>query len=58
MKSFSQCHNLENSKQADCKCEVCAAINVDWTSLSKSEKMVKALLLKAQYAAELNETLD
>ena len=58
MKPFSQGHGLENSQQADCKCEVFKAINVDWTSLSKSEKMVKALLLKAQYAAELNETLD
>ena len=58
MRPFSHCHGLENSQQANCECEVCTAINVDWTSLSKSEKMVKALLLKAHYAAELNETLD
>ena len=58
MKSFSQCNGLENSRQADCECEVCSTINVDWTCLSNTEKMVKALLLKAQYAAELNETLD
>ncbi len=31
-------------------------LNVDWTKLSKTEKMVKALILKANIIAELNSS--
>ena len=41
-----------------CQCEVCAANRLDWSTLSNTEKMVKALLLKAQFAAELNRFFD
>ena len=56
--SFScQCNeayiNAEN-----CRCDECRTLNIDWTKLSNTEKMVKALLLKAQFAAELNDSLD
>ena len=41
-----------------CKCEVCSANRLDWSTLSNNEKIVKALLLKAQFAAELNKFFD
>ena len=42
----------------NCQCEVCAANKLDWSTLSNTEKMVKAMLLKAQFAAELNRFFD
>ena len=42
--------------QQQCKCEYCKSFNVDWTKLSKTEKMVKALILKANNMAELNSS--
>ena len=42
--------------QQQCKCEYCKSFNVDWTKLSKTEKMVKALILKANIIAELNSS--
>ena len=47
----------ENVLQSECDCEECRLISVDWTKLSNTEKMVKALLLRAKFAAELNELL-
>ena len=44
--------------QSVCDCGMCAPNNVDWTRLTNTEKMVKAMLLKAQITAELNEPLD
>ena len=41
-----------------CQCEVCTANRLDWSKLSNTEKMVKAILLKAQFAAELNRFFD
>ena len=41
-----------------CQCEVCSANRLDWSRLSNTEKIVKALLLKAQFAAELNKFFD
>tara|TARA_Y100001960_G_C14274240_1_gene633755 strand:+ start:123 stop:299 length:177 start_codon:yes stop_codon:yes gene_type:complete len=41
-----------------CACDECQTINVDWSRLSSTEKIVKALLLKAKFAAELNDPLD
>lgn len=41
-----------------CQCEVCATNRLDWQTLSNTEKMVKAVLLKAQFAAELNRFFD
>ena len=38
--------------------EVCSADSLDWSTLSNTEKIVKALLLKAQFAAELNKFFD
>ena len=42
--------------QQQCKCEYCKSLNVDWTKLSKTERMVKALILKANIIAELNSS--
>ena len=42
--------------QQQYKCEYCKSLNVDWTKLSKTEKMVKALILKANIIAELNSS--
>ena len=41
-----------------CDCEVCATNQLDWSKLSNTEKMVKAMILKAQFAAELNRLFD
>lgn len=41
-----------------CDCEVCATNQLDWAKLSNTEKMVKAMILKAQFAAELNRLFD
>ena len=42
--------------QQQCKCEYCKSLNVDWTKLSNTEKMAKALILKANIIAELNSS--
>ena len=39
-----------------CTCEYCSSLNVDWTKLTSTEKMVKALILKANIMAELNSS--
>lgn len=36
-----------------CDCGMCAAKTVDWSALTSTEKMVKAILFKAQITAEL-----
>ena len=36
-----------------CACGMCAAKTVDWSALTSTEKLVKAILLKAQITAEL-----
>ena len=46
--------NFFPKHKQQCKCEYCSSLNVDWTKLSKTEKMVKALILKANIMAELN----
>jgi len=51
--SFS---NFFPKHKQQCKCEYCSSLNVDWTKLSKTEKMVKALILKANIMAELNSS--
>ena len=39
-----------------CTCEYCSSLNVDWTKLTNTEKMAKALILKANIMAELNSS--
>ena len=39
-----------------CDCSLCGGDQDNWTTLSETQKMVKAILLKAQYEAELNAT--
>ncbi|MDB3861833.1 hypothetical protein N9301_10200 [Paracoccaceae bacterium] len=46
--------NTKNWQQ--CTCEYCQSLSVDWTKLTKTEKMVQALLLKANILAELNSS--
>ena len=36
-----------------CDCGMCAAKSIDWSALTSTKKMVKAILLKAQITAEL-----
>ena len=42
--------------EKQCTCEYCSSLNVDWTKLTSTEKMVKALILKANILAELNSS--
>jgi hypothetical protein len=44
--------------QSACNCGMCGPNTIDWATLTNTEKMVKAMLLKAQITAELNEPLD
>ena len=39
-----------------CDCSLCGGDQDNWTTLSETQKMVKAILLKAQCEAELNAT--
>ena len=48
--------NLNTKNRQQCACEYCQSLSVDWTKLTKTEKMVKALLLKANIMAELNSS--
>ena len=48
--------NLNTKNRQQCTCEYCQSLSVDWTKLTKTEKMVKALLLKANIMAELNSS--
>ena len=41
-----------------CDCSLCGGDQDNWTTLSETQKMVKAILLKAQCEAELNATLQ
>ena len=49
-------NNFFSKNQQQCNCEYCTSLNIDWTKLSKTEKMVKALILKASIMAELNSS--
>ena len=49
-------NNFFPKHQQQCNCEYCRSLNVDWTKLSETEKMVKALILKANIMAELNSS--
>ena len=40
--------------QVSCDCGMCKSRKIDWTALTNTEKMVKAMLLKAHITAELN----
>jgi len=48
--------NFFPKHQQQCNCEYSSSLNIDWTKLSKTEKMVKALILKANIMAELNSS--
>ena len=58
MKQNDAFFGFSGKDQFICDCGMCAPSNVDWTRLTNTEKMVKAMLLKAQITAELNEPLD
>ena len=51
--SFS---NFFSKHEQQCNCEYCRSLNVDWTKLSNTEKMAKALISKANIIAELNSS--
>ena len=48
--------NFFPKDEKQCTCEYCNSLNVDWTKLTSTEKMVKALILKANIMAELNSS--
>ena len=48
--------NFFAKHEKQCTCEYCSSLNVDWTKLTSTEKMVKALILKANIMAELNSS--
>ena len=48
--------NFYTKNEKKCTCEYCSSLNVDWTKLTKTERMVKALILKANIMAELNSS--
>ena len=43
-------------KDYKCDCSLCGGNQDNWTTLSEMQKMVKALILKAQCEAELSAT--
>ena len=43
-------------KDYKCDCSLCGGNQDNWTTLSETQKMVKALILKAQCEAELSAT--
>ena len=43
--------------RAACDCGMCAPNNIDWTKLTNTEKMVKAMILKAQITAEIQDAV-
>ena len=48
--------NFFPKHENQCTCEYCSSLNVDWPKLTSTEKMVKALILKANIMAELNSS--
>ena len=44
---------ISGPDKTPCDCGMCAAKTVDWSALTSTEKIVKAILLKAQITAEL-----
>ena len=48
--------NFFPKHENQCTWEYCSSLNVDWTKLTSTEKMVKALILKANIMAELNSS--
>ena len=58
MKQQDAFFGLSGKDKKVCDCGMCAPNNIDWTTLTITEKMVKAMLLKAQITAELNKPMD
>ena len=54
MKQKDAFFGFSGKDQVSCDCGMCASKKIDWTALTNTEKMVKAMLLKAQLTAELN----
>ena len=58
MKQKDAFFGLYGTDKEDCDCGMCAPNNIDWNALTNTEKMVKAMILKAQITAEQNGSLD
>ena len=54
MKQKDAFFGFSGKDQVSCDCGMCAPRKIDWAALSNTEKLVKAMLLKAQITAELN----
>ena len=54
MKQKDAFFGFSGKDQVSCDCGMCKSRKIDWTALTNTEKMVKAMLLKAQITAELN----
>lgn len=54
MKQKDAFFGFSGKDQVSCDCGMCKSRKIDWTALTNTEKMVKAMLLKAHITAELN----
>lgn len=54
MKQKDAFFGFSGKDQVSCDCGMCKSRKIDWTALTNTEKMVKAMLLKAHINAELN----
>ena len=54
MKQKDAFFGFSGKDQVLCDCGMCKSRKIDWTALTNTEKMVKAMLLKAHITAELN----
>ena len=55
MKQKDAFFGFSGKDQVSCDCGMCKSRKIDWTALTNTEKMVKAMLLKAHITAELND---
>ena len=54
MKQKDAFFGFSGKDQVSCDCGMRAPRKIDWAALTNTEKLVKAMLLKAQITAELN----
>ena len=51
---YVYCGFVSDQNDKQCGCGMCIPIGSDWSDLSKTEKLAKMIILKAQIAAEAN----
>jgi hypothetical protein len=58
MKHKDAFFGISSEDQSVCNCGMFGPNTIDWATLTNTEKMVKAMLLKAQITGELHGPLD